>query len=105
MKPPKLITSNILDPQALLNFERISEFLLKHPFSRMSGEFREFGLINAADQKIQHKLSFTPKDVILLHNSNTSASVSFNYAKFDETFLYVTSNAVTNVRIIVGRYE
>lgn len=105
MKTPKLLVKEILDPQALINFERLTDFLSKHPFARLSGEFREFSLMNATDQKITHSLSFTPKDVILLHNSNTAAAVSFNYAKFDETFLYVTSTAVTNVRIIVGRYQ
>lgn len=104
MKPPKFLVKEIADPQASLNFIRLNEFHGKDPFGRMSGEFREFDVGNGANQKIQHNLSFTPKDVILLHNSN-NATVSFNYAKFDETFLYVTSNAITTLRIVVGRYE
>lgn len=105
MKPQKLITSNITDPGALLNFERLNNFISTHPFARLSGEFREFKVIALTDQKVVHNLPFTPKDVIILHSSDYTAVVSFNYAKFDETFLYVKSDKATTLRIIVGRYE
>ena len=104
MKPPKLIVVGVEDPLAALNFRDLNTFNSKAALNRLSVEFREFGLIVATDQKITHNLSFTPKDVIILHNS-ANATVSFNYAKFDETFLYVTSSAITNLRILVGRYE
>ena len=105
MKPPKLTVAGIEDPLAALNFRDLNTFNSKDAFNRLSVEFREFPLINGTDQKVTHNLSFTPKDVILLYKSDYTAVVSFNYAKFDETFLYVNSDKVTNVRILVGRYE
>ena len=104
MKHPKLTVAGIEDPLAALNFRDLNTFNSKDAFNRLSVEFREFGVIAATDQKVTHNLSFTPKDVIILHNSN-NATVSFNYDKFDGTFLYVTSSAITNLRILVGRYE
>jgi len=104
MKPPKLIFKEIVDPQASINFLRLNDFHNKDPFGKMSGEFREVDIGPGVDIKIPHNLSFTPKDIVLLHNSS-NATVSFNYSKFTENFLYVNSSARTTLRFIVGRYE
>lgn len=93
------------DPVARECFQWIVDFVRDVPL--LQGNFRHLELeFNKAETnlKVPHNLGFKPEDII--QTSVTGAgSVTFNYNKFDNTNLDITTSGACVVRFFAGRYE
>lgn len=90
----KLLLSQVQDPTLQENFVRIAEFFRT---ARALIGFEHLELTIAApgtEQKIPHGLGYTPKDLIVTRITGP-ALVSWNYDKFDSTYLNYTVVAGT----------
>lgn len=87
------------------NFRIISEEFRKNPFLLGTWRFLELEFLSAVTNfKYQHRLGFTPKDVI--QTSVVGAgSVTWNYSSFDRTNLDITTTGACTVRALVGSYQ
>lgn len=102
----KLYVSDIQDQRVQQNFKTIGDLFRLIPFLKGDWRFIQFQITaTGTNIKVAHQLSYTPIDVILL--SSVNGTIAFDYAKFDDTFIYVTAT-VTNspmiVRAFIGRY-
>lgn len=102
----KLYISQLEDPYLQQNFNTLGEQFGIIPFLKGEWKFLEFTVkASGSNQKIEHKLGFQPKDVLLL--SVVNGSITFNYGSFSKDFLDVNATVTTSpmtVRVFVGRY-
>lgn len=105
MNFPKLVTKEIDDIYIQENFKRLGDYFIEDAITRSKFEFLTVTFTGSSTNfKLQHKLGYVPKDVILMHNLN-NATVTFSYSSFDETSIVVTVSAATTLRMLVGRYD
>jgi len=105
MRFPNLFKKEIPEEFTQTNFLRISDYFAGDTVTRCGFEFIACVVPGAVtNAPVVHRLGYAPKDVILMHNFN-NATVTFNYGLFDATTIYVTTNAATTLRMLVGRYE
>ena len=52
--------------------------------------------------KIYHRLGFIPSDVVITKQVGT---VTFNYSKFTDEFIEVTTTAFSECRFLLGRMK
>ena len=83
-----LIFKDILDAYIIENFRRIQDFLNSQVF--LMGDF-----------KFKHNLDFIPKDIIQTAKTGT-ATVTFNYDRFDENYIDITTSGAVTVRFLAG---
>lgn len=101
---PTLFKKDIKEEFTQTNFVRLSDFFAADALTRCGFEFISCVVPGAVtNAPVVHRLGYAPKDVILMHNL-TNATVTFNYGLFDDTNIYVTTNAATTLRMLVGRY-
>ena len=101
---PNLFKREVADEYSQTNFQRVSDFFAADALTRCGFEFISCVVPGAVtNAPVVHRLGYAPKDVILMHNLN-NAAVTFNYGLFDATTIYVTTNAATTLRMLVGRY-
>lgn len=99
---PRVKPPTPTDPESRRNFENLNDFLGNNPLFGFT--FLEFETDRAVDNlKIAHGLSYTPRDIIKL--KILGASVTFNHAAFDPTFLDVSTSGAARVRCLVGTYN
>jgi hypothetical protein len=75
--------------------------------SLLNGSFQHFEVeIKKAvtNEAIPHRLNFTPKDVIFTSQIGLGV-VTFNYGRFDERNLYLSTTGPCTVRFFAGRYQ
>jgi hypothetical protein len=102
---PKFLLKEIEDEYTQENFLRIADYFADDPLTRSGFEFLEITLSTAVtDFQHPHRLGYVPKDIILMHNL-TNTVTTFNYSKFTETMIFITTAAATTLRLLVGRYE
>ncbi len=99
----KLAIKEIVDRYIQRNFEDVRDFC--NTESKLQG----FGLVDvvfteAGTQKAAHGLGGSPLDVVLLRASD-GATVTWNYASFDETYVSLTVSGACRVRAFVGTYR
>lgn len=102
---PSLILKDIKDEYVRENFFRIQEFILNFALFRGEWTFFTYEFTAAVtDTKIPHGLTFKPTDVI--QTSLTGSGVlTWNYDKFTDKLLYVTTTGPCTVRAFIGAYR
>ena len=103
----KLAKGEIKDPYVRDNFEKVETHLNKDVVGRFKFRFISHTFPNStASAKIQHKLTYTPMDIILLSVTNTDGvTITWHYDDFDATNVVVTVSGACTIRFLVGRYE
>jgi hypothetical protein len=105
MTTPKMELRDIKDLVVQENFKRLREFFFTEALLKCDLKFLEINIPAAiTNYQYPHGLGFQPLDVLVLHNFS-NATVSFNFAKFTDTNIFITSNASTVLRILIGRYS
>lgn len=105
MTAPVLEVQDIKDGYTQEMFKRLRNFFNADAVTKCDFQFIEINFpVAMTDYKYPHSLGYQPLDVVLLHNFS-NATVSFNYAKFTDKHIYVTSNASTVLRLLIGRYK
>jgi hypothetical protein len=104
MRFPTLFRKEISDEFAQENFKRVMDYFSADPMARSSFEFIEIHIAGpVTGVAVPHHLGFVPKDIILTQNL-TNATVTFNYAEFTVSHVYVNSSTATTLRLMIGRY-
>lgn len=102
---PDLILKDISDEYVRENFFRLQGFIQKFPLFRGEWYFFEYTFAGAVtDQRLQHGLSFKPTDIIQTSLIGPG-SLTWNYDKFTDKLLYVTTTGSCTVRAFVGAYR
>lgn len=95
----------IQDPTVRESMQWIYEYLLAIPL--LKGNFEHFEVTFSTavtNEKVNHNLGYAPKDIIV--TSQIGAGVAtFNYSRFDENFLDITTTGAVVVRFFGGTYE
>jgi hypothetical protein len=84
------------------NFLRIKTAFEAQPL--MDGYWKFFEveiLAPGTDIPFKHNLGYLPKDIIFT-SVTKAAVVTFNYEKFDQNFIYFTSDAPCKIRFFAG---
>ena len=101
---PFLYKREIADEFSKENFLRIQDFFNSDVLNRCEFQFFEFEIAQqVTGQKIAHRLKFTPKDVLVLHNSN-NVGLTWNWSEFDDKNVSLTTTGATTIRVLIGRY-
>jgi translation initiation factor IF-1 len=101
-----LLLNEIKDQYVQENFKRVENFINESPIFKPQFVFNEITTSAAVTNKVyKHNLSFTPKDVILMHVSPYTATVTWRYNKFDSNFIYFDTSAAVTIRFLLGRYD
>lgn len=101
----KLLIKEIVDIYIRENFQKLSNFLSEQKILRGQWAFINISESGVVTQKpYSHGQKFVPKDVILT-SSIGAGTLSFNYALFDEKYIYITTTGAVNARAFVGRYD
>jgi hypothetical protein len=99
----KLLTAEIEDPNIQENFKRIERAFEDQKILKGSWQFFDLDIKQAVtSQAFAHNFKFVPKDVL---QTFASAPVTFEVAKFDKTYIYVTTSGPARVRAFVGLYN
>jgi len=102
----KIYVSDIEDIRVQQNFKVFGDLFRLIPFLKGDWRFMEFNIgTTGALIPVTHNLPYTPSDIILL--SVINGTITFDYANFDDTFIYVTATVTTppmTVRVFVGKY-
>lgn len=87
------------------SFTWLYEFLTQIPLLNGDFEHFEYTIEQAVtDEKLPHKLGFTPKDIILTYVVPNTVTVTFDYENFDSQNLVVTTSGACTFRVFAGRY-
>lgn len=100
----RLFESDITDVPIQRSFREVINFVNTQPF--LLGEWRHMEVIipgARTNYKVEHQLSFTPKDLILTYQS-VNGALTINYANITNTYLDFTSTGGLTIRFFVGRY-
>jgi len=103
----ELELDRIEDPIVRENFRRLKDLLAEPALLRGKFTFFEFtlaALTYPATHRIRHGLSFTPQDVIQTSTLGTG-TITWNYAKFDSSYLYCEITGPMSVRAFIGSYQ
>lgn len=102
---PDIILKDITDKYIRENFFRIKKFFLKFPLFRTELAFfeREFKAA-VTSVTVAHGLGFKPTDVIQTSLIGPGA-LTWEYDKFDDTNLVVTTTGACKVRAFIGAYR
>lgn len=101
-----LLIKDITDKILRENFKRIeTEFRLNQPFLRGEWKFFELNFDRAVTNfKFAHNLKFSPLDIVQTSIRGVGA-ITFNFSKFDASFLDITTTNACTVRFFVGSYQ
>jgi hypothetical protein len=106
IKAITLLLSELKDEYIQKNFKSIENFINEFSLFKTQFKFYEITIPAAAVNKaFKHNLTFTPKDVTLLHVNPYTVTVTFRYNKFDSNFIYFDTSAGATIRFLLGRYE
>jgi len=104
MTAPIIKIQEIKDGYVQENFKRLRNFLEMDAVTRCDFKFVEIPVAAAGvDIPFRHNMGYRPIDIITMHNFS-NATVTFNFAMFTATDLYLTSSGSTTLRLLVGRY-
>jgi hypothetical protein len=102
---PEITFKDIEDPYVKESFSRLKQFLQGLPMLFGEFEFREIVASAAVtNMKVPHGLGFKPVDIIQTSKIG-AGNITFNYDKFDKTFLDITTTGPCTVRAFVGAYR
>ena len=102
----KIYISQIEDPYVQTNFKTFGEIYNTSPF--LKGQWRFITIEiprTVTGLKVEHKLSFTPLDMLV--TSVTNGTLTVKYGEFDSTFIVLDATVTTapmTVRAFLGRY-
>ncbi len=102
---PDLILKNIKDQYVRENFKRINLFY--QTFSLFKAGWQFFEITNAdayTNKKIPHGLGYKPLDVLQTSTIGTGV-LTFNFDKFDDKNLDITTTGACTVRCFIGTYK
>lgn len=99
----KLLIKEIVDQYVRENFQKLGNFLSGQAILKGQWQFITISESTAVINKpYQHGLKFIPKDVLV--TSVIGGSLTFNYARFDEKYIYITTDGPVEGRSFVGLY-
>lgn len=99
-----------------MEINQVEDFYSKKNFQSLAAYHREQGQLDGfkffeitiddakEDFKFQHNLGFVPRDVIVTRCTG-SGTVTFNYEKFSEQSLSITTTGSVRIRCFVGTYS
>jgi hypothetical protein len=103
-----LLENRLVDSEQYFrrNFQLLQDqFNTKEPILKGEWKFFKINVPGAITNfKFRHNLTFTPTDIIQTSIIGVGA-ITFNYDKFDNINLDVTTTGACVVRAFVGRYE
>jgi len=103
----KPLVELIEDENVRESLQWVYEYLSQIPL--LGGQFTHFIVkfsAAVANEKIPHKLGFTPTDVIQTSIIGPGGvTATFGYAQFDKTNLVITTSGACVIRFFAGRYE
>lgn len=101
----RLLIKEIADQYIRENFQKLANFLSGQKILNGQWAFLTISESGAVTQKAYaHGLKFIPKDVISTSVIGTG-TLTFNYAQFDEKYIYITTTARIEARAFVGLYD
>lgn len=101
----RLLIKEITDTYVRENFQKLTNFLSNQKILNGQWAFLTISETVAVTNKAyQHGLKFTPKDVISTSITGVGA-LTFNYAQFDEKYIYITTTGAIEARAFVGLYD
>lgn len=86
------------------NFTRLSDFLAKQQLLDGDWYFFEVNATTSGTISVPHRLSYVPRDIILLHATGDQ-NYYFNYQDFDRENIYITVQGPVLLRFFAGRVE
>lgn len=99
----RLWTKDLDDPRLLKNLEFILDIFSNEDLLKFDWTFVTFTTPGAVTNlKVPHGGNFVPTDII---STRSEGGVTFNYSRFDEKFLDVTTTGAATFRGLVGRYR
>jgi hypothetical protein len=99
------LIAEIADSIVRENFQRLTRYINNQKI--LKGQFNHIELSFSGavtNFRYPHHLGFVPKDVIQTRQTG-SGTLTWNYARFDETYLDITTTGAVDVRAFVGRYS
>ena len=101
----KLFLEEIQDEFVRENFQHLANFINEFPFEKGAFKFFKIDIPTAVtNYQYPHNLGYLPKDVIQTYSLNP-VTITWNYDKFTNTFLDITTSGATSIRAFIGRYE
>lgn len=102
---PNFILKDIEDPYVRENFKRILNYLEEFPLFRGEWEFFTLNIgSSVTNLNLAHGLGFKPLDVIQT-SSIGAGTLTFNYSKFTDETISVTTTGACSVRCFIGAYK
>lgn len=101
----RLLMNEITDEYVKENFIRLQDFI--RFYDMLNSRFQFFNIyVTAASTnfKFAHNLGFMPLDLIQTSVIGAGA-ITWNYDKFDSTFLDMTTTGAVAVRGFIGRFD
>jgi hypothetical protein len=100
----KLYVVEVTDKPSQDNFRRIEQEFRDQKILRGGWKFFEITFSAATTNfRYPHKMTMTPKDVIQTRITGTGA-LTWNYARFDQDFLDITTTGPCSVRAFIGTF-
>jgi hypothetical protein len=99
------VLEEIKDERVREAVQWLYDFLSEQPL--LNGQFEHFNLDfdgTLTNEKISHSLGFAPYDIIVTRTTG-SGTITFNYDRFDDKFIDITTTGPVSVRFFGGRYE
>lgn len=101
----KLLTSEVQDPIVQENFKRIERAFETQKMLKGAWQFFDLSFDAAVSSKpFAHGFKFIPKDVMQTYVSG-AGTVTWEFDKFDQNFIYVTTTGPVKVRAFIGLYN
>lgn len=100
---PFLYIEDFLDPKLRDNFRKLNSFFKED--TNLLG-FQHFEIVIAGavtNLKHPHHLGFTPKDVLVTSQIG-AGTITWNYSRFNDTDLDITTTGPTTVRAYIGTH-
>lgn len=102
---PTLILKNITDVYIRENFKRLNLFFQTTALLRPDFKFFEIANADAyTNKKVPHGLGYKPLDVIQTSIIG-AGNIIFNFDKFDDKNLDITTTGACTVRCFIGTYK
>lgn len=99
----RLLFSDIPPGQIRKNFELLSNLLGNEALFKFQWAFLTFSTsVAVTDMQVSHSLGFVPLDILFTKNIG---GITFNYPKFTDKFIVVTTTGPAEFRGLLGRYR
>lgn len=99
----KMWTLGLDDLRQLKNYELIQDAFQSEAVTKFDWRFVEFTTTAAVtDLLVPHGINCVPTDIL---STRSEGGITFNYSKFTDKFICVTTTGAATFRGLVGRYR